>query len=94
MVSDIDLANARTNAEWLRRKNLGASGKMMDELVDEIKRLREEMRTMHKSVVHDCCVAVQQVTALCDASKDDAYSVVAVRRVRKALVVEPVEESS
>jgi len=62
-------------------------------LVAEVIVLREEMRTMHKSVVHDCCVAVQQVQRLADTIEKEIAPIVGdkptvVDRIRAALVIE------
>jgi hypothetical protein len=66
------------------------------ERANENRNLREEMRTMHKSVVHDCCVMVQQVIVLADTIEKEIAPIVGdkptvVDRIRAALVVDAVE---
>lgn len=43
-----------------------ASRLIISDLTAEVERLRDEMSTMHRTVVHDCCVQVQSERALAD----------------------------
>lgn len=68
----------------------------LDAAEEENAELREQMRTMHPSVVHDCCVAVAQVRQLADTIESEIAPFMGghatvVDRIRGALVVAPVD---
>lgn len=79
-------AKSLTYDEW-RARALAAE--------TESAELREQMSTMHPSVVHDCCVIVQQVTALADTIEAEIAPFTkpgdrtVADRIREALVVKP-----
>lgn len=50
--------NSETEAAWLATANSELRSEVLA-LKQEVERLRDEMSTMHRTVVHDCCVQVQ-----------------------------------
>lgn len=61
--------NSETEAVWLAQANSELRSEVLA-LKQEIERLRAEMSTMHRTVVHDCCVQVQSECRLADQLAD------------------------
>ena len=79
-MADNLVASLRSSAEWIKEMEheswLGTA-ELQIEAADaiqqrdaEVDRLRDEMSTMHRTVVHDCCVQVQSERRLADQLAD------------------------